>query len=817
MPAKLQEITITYLGERLRFSNAAGDTIIGNATTGDNGDAQPVSIKSAPSCPITEDNYLEQHQSYRLFGTWQAYKNKRTLKNENQFVFQTFVKSTPHSRDGIVNYLDKAPGIGEKLAGRLYDKFNSSAVKILREQPEVASSAIDRLSYEAALDASGWLKSQQALEDCTIELMELLDRRGFRKSLAKELIRDYGNRAPEIARRAWPLMRYRGCGFKRCDQLYLDLGGKPAALKRQALSAWHSVSSNSSGDTWHFSGVAEAGVKASVGGAVVDWKKASRVATRGGLLASIWTQGRDGSPAWDGDIQWMAESRKASNEFQLARMLAEANGENGFPVTAPLLPEPITQHQITELSKATSGGSIGIFGGGPGTGKTFTVSAYIKLAAKKIGYHNICVTTFTGKASARINECLQANGVPLRSRTTHSLLGIEEFDSRDGCKFKHNESNKLPFKLIVVDETSMDDTDLLYALMAARPKNCCILFVGDVNQLPPVGHGAPLRDMINAGLPYGELEEIKRNDGGIVQACKDMRESRKFNCDGNLQHVWCGNVEKQLASVTMLLDQIRRQSDPIWDCQVLVAVNVKASPLSRIHVNRLLQAHLNSKNPAIDGSPFRIADKVVNLKNRFYPAVQDVVAERWESEIEGDVNDEISLNDNGDIYVANGEVGCVTKVEEKYFEVLLFNPRRWVRVPRGKAAAENDGDTNEDDKTGTGCDWDLAYALSVHKAQGSEFKHVIVLIDEYPGARRLCDRSWIYTAISRAKETCSLVGKVETANQMARINNIDRRKTFLRELIEQEVTKLQREQRQCLPIASDCENPSVMEELSCQT
>src|SRR3970040_2251043 len=124
MLAKLQEITATYLSERHRFAGIAGDTIIGDAVIGTNGEAQPIVVKGV----VSDDDGLQSHQAYRFYGTWQAYKNKRTGVNENQFCFRTFVCSTPHSRAGVIGYLEKAPGIGRTLAGRLYGKFGSSAV-----------------------------------------------------------------------------------------------------------------------------------------------------------------------------------------------------------------------------------------------------------------------------------------------------------------------------------------------------------------------------------------------------------------------------------------------------------------------------------------------------------------------------------------------------------------------------------------------------------------------------------------------------------------------------------------------------------------
>lgn len=216
--------------------------------------------------------------------------------------------------------------------------------------------------------------------------------------------------------------------------------------------------------------------------------------------------------------------------------------------------------------------------------------------------------------------------------------------------------------------------------------------------------------------------------------------------------------------------------DRIWDFQVVVPVN-KKSLLARRGLNKVLQNHLNP-NPVVDGSPFRLADKVINTKNGFYPVADASLP----------TGDDVAINERGDIYVANGEMGEVVRVEPKFLEVKLSSPDRLIRVPRGGSDKSGDEDDKaDDDDTGTGCNWDLAYAISVHKSQGSEFFVVIVMIDDYPGARKICDRAWIYTAISRAKKACYLVGNKATADRFCRTNNIAKRKTFLVPLIKSAV------------------------------
>jgi exodeoxyribonuclease V alpha subunit len=286
--------------------------------------------------------------------------------------------------------------------------------------------------------------------------------------------------------------------------------------------------------------------------------------------------------------------------------------------------------------------------------------------------------------------------------------------------------------------------------------------------LPPVGAGAPLRDLIRACTPYGELTEIQRNSGGIVEACSAIRDKRAWfqytqQRGTNLHHDEIDNPEAQTAKAIEIIRWHQSQGlDPVWDCQVLVAVNER-SQLGREALNKILQAELNSE-PARKGTIFRVGDKIVCLKNGFY---QSVFAEH---------SDDLRKNDRGEVYVANGELGSVQTISESKIVVRIESPLRIVSVPYRT-------EQNESGESGSLSNWDLAYALSVHKSQGSEFPVAIVMIDDYPGARQICDRSWIYTAISRAKQHCHLVGKFETAMRFCFEQKIDKRKTFLTEMI----------------------------------
>ncbi len=773
MPAKLEEITATFLNERHRFANADGDVVI--ATAWANTDINDeITIKGQADL-----DELLRDQTYRFYGRWTTYKNRRNNTDEKQFAFTSFVRQQPHSRQGVIQYLRQA-GEGNNFslgkATKCWELFGSDAVKTLREQPEhvaerlTASGRYFKLTVEDAKKIAAVLDSESALEGCTLDLMDLLTGRGFPKSTARLATRAWGNKAAQIIRRnPYRLMEFRGCGFKKTDSLYLDLKLPPGRLKRQALCAWYTLSKDTEGHTFHPVGVVEQGIRGNISSADLKIEKAIELANRSGYTSMLRTSKPTGPLMDDGQVRWMAEGRKAENERELSELISEAMLEPCCWPEAATVPN-ITEHQCERLSLALRG-PVGILGGSPGTGKTYVAANLIRQLVQIYGRDGVGIGAPTGKAAVRVTEAMAAYGLPLRARTWHSMLAM--VPRTGGTHFAYKE--------LVGDETSMNDTDLMANVFRHRAAGTHVLLVGDVNQLPPVGHGAPLRDLINAGLPHGELREIKRNSGGIVEACASIRDGKPWQPGDNLRLIEIGQPESQIAAmVREIHEQQAAGRDPVWDCQVVVPVN-KKSPLSRSDLNKLLQAELNP-NGGVDGLPFRVGDKAVNTKNGYFPCATDPAVQAFDTEIPEDVQ----WNERDEIYVANGELGRVIDVQVGYTIIQLENPRRTVKVPRGKGAEEReqaDDQITDDNAPSTGCSWDLGYALSVHKSQGSEWPVVIVMIDDYPGAKMVCSREWLYTAISRAKEQCVLIGKKSVADGMCRRIALGKRKTFLKERI----------------------------------
>ena len=771
-----EEITATFIAERHRFPNDDCDVIIGEARLSpsresESGESNQLDLDDDDSPFITIkgpslDGELRSNQEYVFFGRWTSYTNKRTGKTEKQFAFNSFVQTTPVTREAVISYLKQHGeqcGVGHARAAKLWEAFGQDAVEISRTSPDRVIEALKaaklRLTADQAKEFAGKLKADQATEKAKIALASLLEGRGFPKNIATQCIQKWGVKAAQIIKRdPYRLMTFKHCGFKRCDAMWLDLKLPPDRLKRQAYCVWHSLTRANDGSTWFPWSYPDAYLKATVSGAKLDLEAALTLAKRGKIISEVRANSLGAIDSQDGTKRFFAEFKNAEHERQIAESIVFARGETNLWPDVNLI--KATDHQKTELAKATSE-LIGILSGSPGTGKTFTVAALVELIGKTIGFQHIGIGAPTGKAAVRVTENLSLKGIPVRARTWHSMLNqIETYNQ-----------GRWPYKFVIGDESSMNDTDLMAAIMRARTTGTHFLFVGDINQLPPVGHGAPLRDLISAGVAYGELKEIHRNSGGIVEACAAIRDNKPWSCGDNLVLDNQAKPEGQIAALMKWLDMAASQGiDPVWEVQPVCAVNDK-SPLARKELNKLLQQKLNLR-AGIEGCPFRMFDKLVNTENGYFKLV------------ESNEMDQVVTNDNGDVYVANGELAKVVDIKAKTVLVELQSPHRIVQFYLGKAEkAEKTEGAEGEDSGGTGCTFQLGYALSVHKSQGSDWPWVIPLLDGYGGAVRVCDRSWLYTAISRAKSKCILIGTKSRADSMCRVSSITKRKTFLREQI----------------------------------
>jgi exodeoxyribonuclease V alpha subunit len=421
-----------------------------------------------------------------------------------------------------------------------------------------------------------------------------------------------------------------------------------------------------------------------------------------------------------------------------------------------------SEHQLQAYTVATQA-AVGVLAGSPGTGKTWLTGRMIDTIQQRGDSFAVCAPT--GKAALRVMESLKLQGVTVMATTIHKLL--EATVGKDGWEFTYNADYKLPYDFIIVDESSMIDIVLLKSLLDAIKDGANVLFVGDHEQLPPVGKGAPLRDMIKCGVPCGQLTEIRRNAGEIVKACAAIRDKQPigqipshFEADDNL--IFCRmtpepeRVFNTIKSIVAFEQAHNESFDPLLDCQIIVPLN-EASPLSRKQLNPLLQEHFNLL-------VIRNLETLEKL-NANIGAETPLPFSKIQQFRRGE---KIICNKNGwanGVYIANGEICRVQDFSASQLDITVNGQS--VAVPTYNEWGESN--------------FELGYCISGHKSQGSQWQVVIVLLDPAFGAGMVCDRHWLYTTISRAMRRCYLIGMTSTLDEMKGKSNMWNRLTLFTE------------------------------------
>ncbi len=410
------------------------------------------------------------------------------------------------------------------------------------------------------------------------------------------------------------------------------------------------------------------------------------------------------------------------------------------------------EQQRKAISLALSQGFM-ILTGGPGTGKTTTLKAIISLYEQR--GMKVMIAAPTGKAAKRISDLTGYD-----AKTIHRMLEVA-FDNSGKTKFKHNDSNPVACDVMIVDEMSMVDTLLFEALLRALKLSCRLIMVGDSDQLPSVGAGNVLKDMIDSGqLPVVKLTEIFRqaqqscivtNAHKIVSGDQpDL--SRTDNDFFFMQRLDCETASDTV--VDLVVNRLTTAYDysPTEDVQVLCPSRKGA--LGVVEMNKVLQMALNPpcrEKQELKGVlyNFRVDDKVMQVKNNY-----DIV---WKKGME---------NGTG---IFNGDIGIILKVVKSESKVLIdFDGR----------IAEYSYEMLDQ--------LELAYAISVHKSQGSEFNAVILPL--LGGFEKLYYRNLLYTAVTRAKKMLIIVGSMRVVESMVQNNRRTLRYTCLKDMLEKELS-----------------------------
>lgn len=422
-------------------------------------------------------------------------------------------------------------------------------------------------------------------------------------------------------------------------------------------------------------------------------------------------------------------------------MIAEAEQNSGMHYAA-------LQKQAI-LSAMTEG--MLILTGGPGTGKTTTLNAIISCFQKQ--NQEVLIAAPTGRAAQRISDL---TGYP--AKTIHRLLEVQ-FDAAGLQKFVHDENNPLSCDVIIIDEMSMVDVLLFSSLLRALRADCKLILVGDSDQLPSVGAGSLLEHLLESKcMPVVTLKEIFRQ---AQQSCIVMNAHKIVS--GEMPDLFRKDNDffffhrpKYEGVSELLIDLTCRRLPKAYSCSVMKEIQIicpsKQGPIGTVQLNKDLQARLNPpdvqkpqfKSPVYD---FRVGDKVMQTKNNY-----DLI---WVKDDE---------NGKG---IFNGDIGKILSVNRKQGEAVIDFDGRKTIYPLTMTEQ-----------------LDLAYAITVHKSQGSEFD--IVIMPLLGKLEKLTYRNLFYTAVTRAKKMMILIGTPEKVGEMVRNNPKKRRFSCLEFMLREE-------------------------------
>lgn len=396
--------------------------------------------------------------------------------------------------------------------------------------------------------------------------------------------------------------------------------------------------------------------------------------------------------------------------------------------------------------------NISIITGGPGTGKTTIINTISKIFIEN-GY-NISLCAPTGRAAKRIEET-----TGIEAKTIHRMLGYIPSSYDDIGHFEYNEDNPLDTDLIIIDEMSMVDVVLFEKLLRGIKDNTKLIIVGDVDQLPSVGAGNVLKDLINSNkIKFTKLIDIFRqseNSNIIVNAHKINNGKEPILNEKNSDFFFL-NTDAPSITRNIVVDLISRRLPKAYgydyskDIQILT--QSRKGICGVFELNKLLQDILNPKTEASDeilvgNKLFRVNDKVMQTKNNYNLSFVDDEGE-----------------ENFGVY--NGDMGHIIFIDKSSNKLTVeMDDKRLIEY------SLEDLDNLE-----------LAYAITIHKSQGSEFKSVIIPM--FDGYKLLQTRNLLYTAITRAKENIVLVGDKNVMNNMIRNNTINSRYSNLEKRIQ---------------------------------
>ena len=673
-----------------------------------------------------------------------------------QLFVESYELKRPDNEKAIEKYLASGAikGIGPVLAARIVKKFAKDTLRIIEEEPERLEE-VKGISENMARAVSVQVQEQKEQRAAFVYLQKY----GISMKLANKIYKEYGERLYSvITENPYKLADdIQGVGFKLADEIAQKVGIPTNAQFRIKSGIVYILS------------------RAALDGHVyLPMERLINIAAE--LLdiprelipievADMQIERRLSVKGIEGeDVVYLTSAYHT--ELSIARKLLElcVNSDSLRKDVEGNLPrfESSSDIELDDLQrqaviKSMSCGLI-IITGGPGTGKTTTINMIIKYLLSK--NMEVLLAAPTGRAAKRMEE---ATGY--EAKTIHRLLEInsmpdgDDMESNIGLNFERNEDNPLEADAVIIDEMSMVDMYLMNSLLKAVTVGTRLILVGDTNQLPSVGPGNVLKDIIASGaVEVVKLERIYRQAGlsDIVINAHKMIEGEPIDLGKNskdfvfIKRSGADNIIS--ACITLLQSKLPKYvSADSYDIQIMSPM--KKGMLGVERLNLILQNHLNPKQAKkpekeFDGKIYRVGDKVMQTKNNY--------------QIEWSVKNDIGIAMEKGQGVYNGDIGIIRYINDfEEFIRVEFDDRKIVDYPYTEISQ-----------------LELAYAITIHKSQGSEYPAVIIPM--YPGPKMLMNRNLIYTAVTRAKTCVALVGDpecfyemTENTSQLKRYSSLD--------------------------------------------
>ncbi|MBR0598184.1 ATP-dependent RecD-like DNA helicase [Sinanaerobacter chloroacetimidivorans] len=682
---------------------------------------------------------VERGRAFTFDGTWQTHPTYG-----EQFRFTEYKEEMPNSKEGIESFLSSGllKGIGKKTAAAIVKRFGEETFDIIERSPGRLSE-VEGIGEKKAASIAEAFRNHKEFAEITLFFQQF----GISPGYAMKLYKVYGADTIEAVK-ANPYQLVDdifGIGFKKADKIAEKMGiGKDSEYRIQSgiqYSLWLYVNEGHTFVPQKY--FCENTAQMLEVGAEQVYEALVGLAFSGDIQVET-LEGRG--------VVFLAPYYAA--EQNVCRCLLKLNNAPMKPIssnvdqliTATEIETGITLSENQKFAvKASLQNGVSVITGGPGTGKTTIINTIMKIFDHS-GF-TTAIAAPTGRAAKRITE---TSGY--EASTIHRLLEYYYSEGEDTMRFGKNAEDPLVYDAIIIDEASMIDILLMNGLVNAIAPGTRLIVVGDADQLPSVGAGNVLRDMINSEIIYSvKLTEIFRQakESLIVVNAHKINKGEYPDCnekDKDFFFLRRSSEKEMLETIKVLcakrLPDYYQGCDAIKDMQVLTPV--RKGLLGSMNLNKELQKILNPPAPDLVEKTFgdrifREKDKVMQIKNNY-----QMEWKKLENFTEGQG-------------IFNGDVGYIDTIDLEFNELtVVFDDNRYVKY-----------DFTQLDEL------ELAYAVTVHKSQGSEFPIVIMPVSWFPPM--LATRNLLYTAVTRGKRAVILVGSENKMHGMVENNRITER------------------------------------------